>query len=316
MRQEPNPAQYEAIPQDIVFLKKEIPDSPEAIRQFEKLITHFELTEHRDFDKYFKNTKSNPLSSKPVTLKPKLPNIDLYLRSGARLFSDSLQDKVISYWRQRQKDLRRPLLRKHWKILHLNNHGYGEQDNNKLAFANRTNNKMNLRKSNRMLNGMPLVEKLKELLKENDQALYMVRMVRQREVLKLDQLMLGFNRKEAHKHESRISKNLDSSQQLIEEVKEKVLNDEPFSEPNREDKEDNEQDCLIFFANIITELNYFDLRLENFKSASLDAMKDKFFKLKNIAGVGNSQMQGHQRRSYGRGEVISFFYVKNLRQFF
>ena len=164
------------------------------------------------------------------------------------LFPQNLQDKVISYWRERQKTLRRPLLRKHWRILHLNNHGYGEQDNNKLAFANRIKNKMNLRKSNRMLSGMSLVEKLKELLKENQQVLFIVKMVKQRELLKLNQLLLGFERKNTSKHIKQINQDIDSTRKLVKQVKEKVLNDEPFSKSNRENKEDNEQDCLSFFS--------------------------------------------------------------------
>ena len=275
-------------------------DTHEGIAQFESLIQHYELTEHRDFDKYFKNSKSNPLSSKPVTLKPKLPNIDLYLRT-MNLFPQSLQDKVISYWRERQKQLRRPLLRKHWRILHLNNHGYGEQDSNKLAFANRTNNKMNLRKSNRMLNGMALVEKLKELLRENEQALYMARMVHKRELLKLDQLLLGFHRKDISKYLGPVTEHMESSRRLMNQVEEQVLNDEPFSEPNREDKEDNEQDCLTFFCNIVNELNELGLNLENFKSRSLDSMKDKFFELKNHAEVANQRANGYHRRYQQRG---------------
>jgi len=293
---------YDATPEDIVFLRDTLEglNTHEGITQFETLIQHYELTEHRDFDKYFKNTKSNPLSSKPVTLKPKLPNIDLYLRNMT-LFPLSVQDKVISYWRERQKELRRPLLRKHWRILHLNNHGYGEQDSNKLAFANRTNNKMNLRKSNRMLNGMALVEKLKELLKENEQVMYMVKMVHQRELLKLDQLLLGFNKKDISKYLPPLTQHLESSKYLITQVKEQILHDEPFTESSREDKEDNEQDCLTFFCNIVNELNELDLRLENFNSRSLDAMKDKFFDLKNHSGLNNPNTSGYHRRLHQRG---------------
>jgi hypothetical protein len=283
-------------------------DTCEGISQFETLIQHYELTEHRDFDKYFKNTKSNPLSSKPVTLKPKLPNVDLYLHT-ANLFPHSIQDKVISYWRERQKELRRPLLRKHWRILHLNNHGYGEQDSNKLAFANRTNNKMNLRKSNRMLNGIALVEKLKELLRENQQALFMVKMVHQRELLKLDQLMLGFNRKDISKYLAPLASHMESSKNLIAQVKDQVLSDEPFAESSREDKEDNEQDCLTFFCNIVSELNDLDLKLENFNSRSLDSMKDKFFELKNHVGLNNPQIAGYHRRLHQRG-ISPFYPVK------
>ena len=292
---------------DVIFLRDSLQgrDSTEGIKQFEKLIRHFELSEHRDFHKYFKNTKSNPLSSKPVTHKPKLPNVDLYLR-GMSLFPQNLQDKVISYWRERQKTLRRPLLRRHWRILHLNNHGYGEQDNNKLAFANRTNNKMNLRKSNRMLSGGLLVEKLKELLKENQQLLFMVKMVKQRELLKLDQLMLGFGRKDASKYFKKINEDLETSRVLVGQVKDKVLNDEPFSEAHREDKEDNEQDCLAFFCNIVAELSEIDLKLENFESRALDSMKDKFFELKNLAGVSPQHGSSYQRRQHFRGLLYIF----------
>lgn len=287
----------------MTFLKNELGglDSAEGVEQFEKLIRHFELTEHSDFRNYFKNTKSNPLSAKPVTLKPKLPNVDLYLQSGTPLFPFTRQDRVIAYWRQRQKELRRPLLRKHWRILHLSNHGYGEQDNNKLAFANRTNNKMNLRKSNRMLSGLPLVEKLRELLRENRQALFMVRMVRQREELKLDQLLLGFRRKEATRLVGHVSGHLESASQLLAQAKEEVLAEEPFAEPSREDKEDHEQDCLAYFCNIVTELGALDLQLENFCSRSLDAMKDKFFELKNQAGLPGMASSRYSHRLQPRG---------------
>ena len=285
--------------------------SHDGIAQFEELIKHFELTEHRDFDKYFKNTKTNPLSSKPVSLKPKLPNVDLYKKKNVPLYPQPLQDRVITYWRTRQKELRRPLLRKHWRILHLNNHGYGEQDNNKLAFANRTNNKMNLRKSNRMLSGLPLVDKLKELLRENKQALFMVRMVRQRELLKLDQLLLGFNRKEASAYAGQIAKHLDHSRLLVNQVKDTVLSNEPFIEPNREDKEDNEQDHLMYFCNIVAELGQLDLQLENFRSKGLEAKKDKFFELKNWAGVHGPAQVKHYRRNQFRGLFIFFIYISN-----
>lgn len=307
----PDAAIYEATPQDVTFLRRDLNglDTSEGIRQFETLIKHFELTEHKDFDKYFKNTKTTSLSSKPTTLKPKLPNIDLY-SDQVSLFPQSLQDQVINYWRQRQKLLRRPLLRKHWRILHLNNHGYGEQDNNKLAFANRANNKMNLRKSNRMLNGMPLVEKLKELLKENEQAMFIVKMVRQREILKLDQLMLGFDQKDILKHTKRINENLEKSRAIVDVIKDKVLNDEPLTEPNREEKEDNQQDCLIFFANIVHELNELDLQLDDFNSRSLDAIKDKFFELKKKAGVNNSGHRSYSRGAHSKGKhfvIILYF---------
>lgn len=302
----PDPAAYEATPEDVAFLRDlDSLDSPEGIAQFERLITHFELTEHRDFDKYFKNTKAASLSARPVSLKPKLPNNDLYL-PGAGLFPPEVQNRVISYWHARQKRLRRPLLRRHWRILHLSNHGFGEQDNNKLAFANRANNKMNLRKSNRMLSGMPLVEKLKELLKENEQALFIVKMVRQREVLKMDQLTLGFNQKDVAKYSKRVGEHLDVCRGLVERVKDKVLSDQPFAESNREEKEDNEQDFLVFFTNIINELNELDLRLDDFKSLSLDAMKDKFFKLKKMAGIHNPALRSYSQGGHSKGGAGTF----------
>ena len=307
-RHEPDPTLYDATPKDILFLRDELNvlDNPNSVSQFEQLIQYFEQTEHKDFDKYFKNTKSNPLSSKPVLLKPKLPNNDLYLE-GLPLFPRPLQDRVIAYWRKRQKELRRPLLRKHWRILHLSNHGYGEQDNNKLAFANRTNNKMNLRKSNRMLSGLPLVDKLKELRRENEQAIYMVKMVRQRELLKLDQVLMAFNRKDASKFAERLSKNVSISRQLLMQVKDKVLSDEPFAEPNREDKEDNEQDYLAYFCNIVSELDQLDLQLDHFRHRSLDAMKDKFFDLKNQAGVQSHSQISYHRRHHPRGSQLCSF---------
>ena len=216
-----------------------------------------------------------------MTLKPKLPNIDLYIKS--QIFTTNLQDKVISYWRSKQYRLRRPLLRKHWKILHLTNHGFGEQDSNKLAFASRQNNKMNLRKGNRWLNGMPLADKLKELKDENHHALFLARMVKHREIIKTNQLMLAYSSKLnplSNQELKTIDKELRESQNIIKEIKDKDIVKNSGCDPVRQEKESEHQDLLLFSINLVYELGILDLTIDNFQTKNLDKVEPKISEYK------------------------------------
>lgn len=312
----PNPSLYEICEQDLVFLKSEVAnilipekdlfDNP-GLSEFEQLITHFENTEHKDFDSYFRVTGSRSLASRSITIKPKLPNVDLYLK-GLSLFTLAVQDKVIAYWKKRQKNLRRPLLRKHWKILYLNNQGYGEQDTNKIAFAPRTSNRMNLRKGNRMLNGLPLAEKLKELREENKQALFLVKMVHQREILKRDQFLLSLNRKDALGQVNRVNNNLESCQQLLTEIKEKDFIDESPSEPIKQGIENDEQDIKMFLCNLVTELGKMGLSIENLDTKYRDTFDTQILELKEKAETIEKIV--NKKRTHYNSSKGNFYYIK------
>lgn len=286
----PSELLYEVTPDDRDYIKHHIvPEISEetafsepGLREFEKLIEHFEKTEHRDFNLYFKNQKNKLNPNKSTSLKPKLPNIDLYMNS-AKIYSQKAQDLVIKYWRDRQKELKRPLLRRHWKILHLNNHGYGEQDNNKIAFAPRQNNKMTLRKGNRLLSGIPLAQKLKELLYENKQAEWLVKMVASRERLKLAKLQCEYPRLALVANRTEIDAQatqfLTKGREMLEDFN-NTYTEINGSETIRPEKADKEQDLLTFYANIILELEKLDLELADFEPPNMDKIKDLIFELR------------------------------------
>ena len=286
----PSELLYEVTPDDREHIQHQIvPEislemalSEKGLREFERLIEHFERTEHRDFDQYFKNQRNKLNATKNSTLKPKLPNIDLYL-SSTKIYSQKAQDLVIKYWRDRQKELKRPLLRRHWKILHLSNHGFGEQDNNKIAFAPRQNNKMTLRKGNRLLSGMPLALKLKELLNENKQAHLLVKMVAARERLKLARLQCEFPRispLETHGEvDFLVSKELTTGKEILEEFNTTYATIHG-SDRVRPEKADKEQDLLTYYANIVLELERLDLELADFEPPNMDKIKDLIFELR------------------------------------
>lgn len=175
---------YEACPDDIQFLKDEIDNR--VIYQFplsfESLITEFESLikyfENKEYQHHLINSKNSDQEIKyNKKIKPILPNKKLHLLS-LRLFSKSLQNKVIKYWKNKQKKLKRPLLRKYWKLLHQPNQNFGIQNKINLAFAPQP-------KINKRITKTKSLDQYNQIYKDNKNILLLISLINYREKLKL-----------------------------------------------------------------------------------------------------------------------------------
>lgn len=279
---------YEASPTDLAFIRKSLltmvspvhDDTLEMIvNDFEKLIMHFEQLEYKDYLIPPKVKKNRTIGNPTNLIKHKLPNVDLFL-SNLNVLNKTHQELVIQFWKDEQKRIKRPLVRKYWTILFNNNQGFGDQNLNKLAFAPRTVTKMQLRKSNRILSGVPLAEKLLEFYEENRKALYIVKMIKQRETLKFHQNLLKYRREKSGKI---INEIIDNQVQVTECIK--IVNEE-FEKNNivvdvDTEKDDFERDTIQFLSNLIHESSLLGLNIKCINTPSQYLLENKVAKLKN-----------------------------------
>ena len=125
----------------------------DSILIFEKAIEYLEKREYKELKENKKFSKINP-----------------------KIFS-----KIFNFWEKKCKKLRRPLLRKNWKII-LTKEKYGKVDPLKKAF-HKTIENMNSRK-NKRIKKENLIEIDKKLLNENKMALIISKLISYREKLK------------------------------------------------------------------------------------------------------------------------------------
>ena len=254
---------YEADSQDKQFLRSHLLSNVTCpknstletlLTAYEAIIIHFEQTEF----KLFNQTKKNKIRTRMTSWKntfnrPQFSNVDLYDNDN-QFFGVATQDLIIKFWKARQKLLKRPLVRGFWKFLHFPEHGFGKQDIKKLAFAPRNDSRMRLRKNYKFVKGRPLIDKLNALKEENQRALFLVQMVKQREILKAQLLRIELfkpmspNDKCVKVSDSLIS----SSSNLVEKMHLRTGTEGTNSKFKKSVKrEEEEEDMTTFLANVV-----------------------------------------------------------------
>jgi hypothetical protein len=291
----PRADKYEADEEDINFLKeafklksKDITQKEIArnkyVKLFEDCIVYLEETE----DSSFENCQS-------------VKNFKLSL---------DLLETITSYWIEKCKKLRRPLLRKNWKVI-LTKDKYGEVDRLKKAFHPRES-RMNLRKTNR-ISKEDLLDIQKDLAKENDLAYCISKFIVYREKLKCYRLYCY--RECSSKHIKEIEENLKKIKEKIsfldsnikkvfvpikpapEVIKPPVVKEEPVHIQPVPKPVATQQGGLVvapppvlptiktndlqfFFANAIKCLHEFGFKPEEFLSNNIDLINEKIKKIK------------------------------------
>jgi hypothetical protein len=296
---------YEASPADLAFIRKSIlptlTSSNEtclniAVADFERLIAHFEHLEYKDYLTPPKVKKSRTIGNTNNLIKHKLPNVDLIL-SNMEILTKAHQELVIQHWKEEQKRIKRPLVRRYWTILFNNNQGFGDQNLNKLAFAPRTVNKMQLRKSNRILSGSPLVEKLVEFYEENKKALYIIKMIKQRETLKFHQNLLKYKREESGKIINEVIENQAQVTECIRVVNEEFEKNNIVVDVDTE-KDDVDRDTIEFLTNLLHQTSTLGLNIECINTSNQHLLENGVIKLKNsIKEKSSNSGQGPEAKS-------------------
>lgn len=278
---------YEASPNDLAFIRKSILPTIALqnennfeliVNEFERLIAHFEFLEYKDYLVPPKSKKNKFNAPSNIVIKHKLPNVDLFL-SDLNVLDKSHQELVIQFWKEEQKRVKRPLVRKYWTILFNNNQGFGVQSLNKMAFAPRTVSKRQLRKCNRFFGETSLANKLVEFYEENKKALFIVKMIKQRETLKFHQNLLKYNKNESGKYLKRI---IDNHAQAHECMK---MIDAEFEKNNMvvdvdTDKNDFERDTLEFFCNLMSQTLDMGININHINTPHQHHLENKVTELK------------------------------------
>lgn len=206
----PRDDQYTVSPIDIKFIKakfvnpkKNSNDAPKTIflterslTQFEKLITHFENIEFGTFQEELKQYRLAKLRDPIAQIqRPVLKHqpISKLLNPKIKEFNSRKQLRIFRHWRKRLDMLNRPLVRKYWKLIFERGNGFQLQNSKRIAFAkwpvdNRV--KRIPSKRRKFISGEDQKRSLQEFLMENKRALALVKMVAQRERLKLEKLKL------------------------------------------------------------------------------------------------------------------------------
>lgn len=255
---------YELADDDIDFLKKLFPDS------FPSDIPNKELNK-------------NPLVKKledMISFLEKSNNInELHTKFEDKNFTSALINKVIDYWKRKCRIVKRPLLRKNWKIINTNQL-YGEVDVNKLAFKNREKKKRPQRNANRM-GDEAVLKMLQKIKKEKEIALKVCQLILTREKLKFDDTHFLDTTKMEKEQWSSLSKKIEKhrkkSKRIIIQADEIIVSYDPPVEtpaptpvpvPAPKPPVVN-NDYSYFTASLISDLTKYGFVFDDFKSENL-----------------------------------------------
>lgn len=235
---------------------------------FEKVIIHFEKLEFEYFIKnHFELVKRNSQVKKPILRKRFSFNM-LYDKNN-RVFNKYYQSKIYHYWRVKLQFLDRPLLRCFWKIVHMPFHGFGFQPLNKSPFEPRPVKKKKIRLKSRFARGRLMLPKLQELQKESTQLLEIVKMVKLREELKLQEVLITYFPEKSGEREK-----------VIDKVRD-VLASDDYKEEGMEKDVYSEEDLMMYCCNLVEGLDKIDMNLEDFRSESYDRRMKDLYKCRN-----------------------------------
>ena len=162
-----------------------------VVAAFEKLIIRFEKKELEYFLSKSANWAAKYLLNKKGFTRQRFSLFMLW-DPCSRVFDYQSQSLIFDYWRKRQQQLRRPLLRCYWGVVHSPFSGFGKQNSKKIAFQPRKMKKKKTRVGSRYLRGICMLANLKSLRREMRMLQNLLRMVTLRERLKLRHELLGF----------------------------------------------------------------------------------------------------------------------------
>ena len=165
-----------------------------------------------------------------------------------------------------------------------------------MAFAPRTVNKMQLRKSNRILSGLSLADKLFEFYEENKKALFMVQMIKQREKLKFHYNLLKYQKKEASKYLNDIIENKEKADECMKKVDEEFEKNDIVIDLDTE-KDDVERDTIEFLCNLMAETSKLDININDINTPRQSIMENKIIEIKNSVEAKNNTPQVQPDRS-------------------
>ena len=260
-------AMYEICDDDMEFLKDLFPTELELLTTPKEMIDSTVVRKMEAVISFLE--KSNDLT-------------ELYKKYIDTTFTKEVLDKVIEYWKKKCRIVKRPLLRKNWKIINTNQL-YGEVDVNKLAFKNREKKKRPQRNANKVSDEENL-NFLQKLKKEKEIALYVCSLILHREKLKLDNLtLLPIGQSESEKStkmSARIDKHLRSSKRLVIEV-DNLINEynppvisepepAPVIQPVKPQIINN--DYSYFTASLIADMHQQNFKFDDFRSDNIQTI--------------------------------------------
>jgi hypothetical protein len=182
----PSPNEYEVTDRDLNFLKdmnhkiaeKSITASftPEA---FQKIVETWE----NEVAKEVTTRQTQPTSNTHETIALLYEILPYFTNFIEGALKDYLQD-IYNYWKGLREQYKRPLLRKHWKLISK------DENNPNTVFRTREQKKMTTRRSQKY-NDLETLEKMKTLKANLDIAMAIIGNVTYREMIKLELMELS-----------------------------------------------------------------------------------------------------------------------------
>jgi hypothetical protein len=273
-------SRYEADALDIDFLRTTLlPPNPQLqalpfqsiVNVFEKFIEYMEEKEIAEFLKKKKfcqivRKKNSGFPTANEIWREKLPLY--FLRDTEHeLFSLPNQSLIFDFWRKKQNYFKRPMVRKHWKLLHIPRHNFGSQDLRKLSFAPRKLERKQTRFKDRFLRKDNAHALMLQLLKESKDLMELIRLVTFREKVKYELVLFEFSSRpwNVMKKAAHVDVVLDKVNEHLDFIESENLNCVcPFEGGKTEAL--SFQDRLMFMCNLVEELDGLGFELDDFLS--------------------------------------------------
>ena len=262
---------YEADHIDIQFLQGKFMQLHSSIKlqpfclvisSFEQIIIRFEKIEMEYFiSKNIDPNKRNYTVNK--TLFRQMFSLYQLWDIKHKIFNRSAQSSIYKYWRDKQKTLRRPLLRCYWYIIHNYLSNFGPQDPKKLAFAPRPTNKKKIRTNSRCLKGERMLDRLSDLMSQMEKLRKLVKMTTLREKLKLQNELINRKRSDFKNFIVESDRVMDQVMCVMNDLPEKMNASFDVLE-KRKKKIDEDEDMMIFLMNLIGEIGYVGFDVADF----------------------------------------------------